>query len=216
MKVKELKEYLKLNEPVDGFKVDDDFDLDIDDDFDLDRDDDLDLDREIISSSSGNTLPPFYFTPMKLCFKAINKNEIKDFGTLFNEFLRSLDKNIDPSGSVKIYKPSYISRKEYSKVTSGNVKPSKKFLFHLCIGLRLNMEESEKLLKLAGLGFTNLYKEDLIIKYYIENKDYNFSDIEESYYQNGCKKFSYSDCEDDFEQEEKNRKKNKRKNKKKE
>lgn len=39
MKVKELKEYVKTNEPIGGFKVDDDFDLD----------------REIISSSSRNT-----------------------------------------------------------------------------------------------------------------------------------------------------------------
>ena len=191
MKVKELKEYVKTNEPIGGFKVDDDFDLD----------------REIISSSSRNTLPPFDLTSIRESFITINRTDVKNFGTLFNEFLRSLNKNIDPCDSVKIYKPSYISRKEYSKVPSGSVKPSKKFLFHLCIGLRLNMEESERLLKLAGLSFTNIYLEDVIIKKCIENEEYSFSDIEESYYQFNCKKFSYDDCDDDFEQEEKNKKK---------
>ena len=48
-------------------------------------------------------------------------------------------------------------------------KPSKMTAFRCCIGLKLNAEEAEALLKLAGMAFSPNDPDDLVLKFCLEN-----------------------------------------------
>ena len=48
-------------------------------------------------------------------------------------------------------------------------KPSKKTAIRCCIGLKLNGEEAEALLKLAGYAFSPNDPDDLVVKFCLEN-----------------------------------------------
>ncbi len=48
----------------------------------------------------------------------------------------------------------------------------------MCLGLKLNFAETKRLLKSAGHALTNSYEPDLVVRYCIENKIYDFEDVE--------------------------------------
>lgn len=47
----------------------------------------------------------------------------------------------------------------------------------MCMALHLNYEEARALLKSAGFAFSNSVKSDLIIRYFIQNNEYNINDL---------------------------------------
>lgn len=67
-----------------------------------------------------------------------------------------------------------IDRKYKSKIIKGERKPSKQKLLCMAIGFRLNLEETEKLLRKAEYSFTReLTTFDTIIGYFIEKGIYS-------------------------------------------
>ena len=82
---------------------------------------------------------------------------------------------IDKKGltDVEAYKRSNISRKTFSKIRcTKDYRPSKVTAVSFAIGLRLNLEETEHLLKTAGMCLSKSYKFDLIIEYFIMSGKY--------------------------------------------
>ena len=68
------------------------------------------------------------------------------------------------------YKAAGIDKRVYHKLSSDyGYKPSRMTAFRCCIGLKLNAEEAEELLKLAGMAFSPNDPDDLVLKFCLAN-----------------------------------------------
>lgn len=69
-----------------------------------------------------------------------------------------------------------MDRKLFSKIRNGS-HPKKSTAIALCISLKLSLEETNTLIKKAGYALTDSEKFDVIIKYFIENENYDIDEI---------------------------------------
>ena len=77
-----------------------------------------------------------------------------------------------------VYKRANISKQTFSKIRGDiNYQPNKDTSIQLCIGLKLNIDDSLDLLKKAGYSLSNSIKRDLVVKYFIENRIYNIDEL---------------------------------------
>ena len=87
---------------------------------------------------------------------------------------------------VQVYNDAHIDRRLFSKIRSNrNFKPSRKTAICLCIGLKLNLDETKDLLEKAGYTLSHSSRADLIIEYFIEIKEYNLSNLNDVLYAYG-------------------------------
>lgn len=94
----------------------------------------------------------------------------------FNEVLFSY---IDKSGhkDSEIYKSVDIDRKLFSKIRcNNNYIPRKNVIIKLCLALKLNKTDFNKLLNSAGYSLSNT-KFDNIITYCLTNNIYNINQV---------------------------------------
>lgn len=101
-------------------------------------------------------------------------------------FTETLLKLIDQTGKKdsEIYKKANISKQHFSKIRNNpNYKPTKATAMALAIALELNIEETSDLIGRAGFALTNSSKQDLIVKYFIENRNYNIVEINLALYE---------------------------------
>ena len=89
------------------------------------------------------------------------KNQYEAFFTSLNEILTARDLK-DP----QICQMANLERKTLQKLRSGS-RPGKRTVLALCVGLGLDLSETEDLLEKAGYAFSPDETSDLIIKYYI-------------------------------------------------
>lgn len=74
---------------------------------------------------------------------------------------------------------SNLERGFFSKLHSdSDYRPSKPEVIALCFAMNLNIEEARVLLKSAGYALTNSSESDLIIRYFIEEKNYSLSELD--------------------------------------
>lgn len=112
-----------------------------------------------------------------------------------DDILRKMDKGfadtlfyyIDKKGmtDVECYKKSNVGKKTFSKIKcEKNYRPSKITAVSFAIGLRLNLEETEHLLRTAGMCLSRSSKFDLIIEYFVTSGNYkDIFDVNETLYQ---------------------------------
>ena len=101
-------------------------------------------------------------------------------------FTETLLKLIDKSGKKdsEIYKKALLTKQHFSKIRNNpNYKPTKPTAIALALALELDLEATKDLIGRAGYALTNSSKFDLIIRYFIEQGNYNLVEINIALYE---------------------------------
>lgn len=111
-----------------------------------------------------------------------------------DEYMRDMDKNfqeklfelIDKSGmsDVQCYKNANVDKRIFSKIKSNkDYRPSKQTAIAFAISLKLDLEATQELLATAGLTLSKSNVFDKIIRYFIQNGNYNVFEINEALFE---------------------------------
>ncbi|MBO4388119.1 MAG: helix-turn-helix transcriptional regulator [Spirochaetales bacterium] len=111
-------------------------------------------------------------------------NSLKDFIDIqTNEsFSDILLRFIRESGmtEVECYKAAGITAQHFSKIRSNrDYQPTKETVLALAVALKLDLPKTKDLLRAGGLAFTHASKTDMIVEYYIINRNWNLFEINE-------------------------------------
>ena len=101
-------------------------------------------------------------------------------------FSETLLKLIDKTGKKdsEIYKKANLSRQHFSKIRNNpNYQPTKQTAIALALALELDLEQTKDLIGRAGYALSNSSKFDLIIRYFIEQGNYNVMQINMTLYE---------------------------------
>ena len=129
----------------------------------------------------------------------IIKSSVHPSDTLYksstiDDMLKNMDKTfaetlfyyIDKKGvsDIDCYKRSNVDKKVFSKIKCNKgYKPSKITALSFAIGLRLDLKETEHLLKTAGMSLSHSNKLDVIVEYFIKTGNYkNIFEVNEVLY----------------------------------
>mgnify|MGYP004456180415 FL=1 len=125
-----------------------------------------------MDSQKSGTIPIPEFLQKNHKYEGIDK-ALEQKAESFSEMLLRL---IDEKGlkDSAVYKRANIDRRLFSKIRGDeNYVPSKKTAIAFCLALQLELDQAEKLLETAGYSLSQSSRFDLIIRYLIENEEYN-------------------------------------------
>lgn len=137
--------------------------------------------EEMPSIGSVDELRPC--APMAASKAMSLEDMLKQADVGFTETLLNL---IDKTGKKdsEIYKKANISKQHFSKIRNNpNYKPTKPTAIALALALELNLEDTKDLIGRAGYALTNSSKFDLIIQFFIQQKNYNVVEINIALYE---------------------------------
>ncbi len=129
------------------------------------------------SSAVFEAMPPCVPAAMSL------ENMLKQADAGFTETLLKL---IDKTGKKdsEIYKKANLTKQHFSKIRNNpNYKPTKATAIALSLALELDLDGTRDLIGRAGYALTNSSKFDLIIRFFIEQRNYNVVEINMALYE---------------------------------
>lgn len=106
------------------------------------------------------------------------KERMKHLTDTYSEYLLYLieSKNME---NADVYKRAIVDKKVFSKIKNNpNYHPQKFTALCLCVGARLNLDETRDLLARAGYALSPCDKTDIIFSYFIENKIYDMIELD--------------------------------------
>ena len=109
-----------------------------------------------------------------------------DFGELDTGFPETISELVEKSGMShsEFYFRAGISRQLFHRISSNQgYRPAKSTVFACAIALELSLEETEKLLEKAGYALSRSFRSDVVIEYFIVNRIYDISKINEVLYE---------------------------------
>ena len=110
---------------------------------------------------------------------------LKTMKTSFSDRLLELIREKKLS-EVDVYKKADIDRRHFSKIRSSSLyRPTKDTIILLCLSMELSYEESEDLLKRAGLALSHSIKQDIIAEYFLKRGIYDILLYKEVLYNQG-------------------------------
>ena len=81
--------------------------------------------------------------------------------------------------NADVYKRAIVDKKVFSKIKNNpDYHPKKMTALCLCIGAKLNIDESRDLLARAGYALSPCDKTDIIFSYFIENGIYDMIELD--------------------------------------
>lgn len=145
----------------------------------------------------------------KMCFctpKKIKNSPFENYGlyddvdklkkrvnlNLSNSWQEALFSLIDSKflDEVEVYKRGGLTKQTFSKIRSNSdYHPDKDTAIRLCIGLKLNIDETLDLLGKAGYTLSPSIERDLVIRFFIENKEYDIYEMDCVFEDMGMKQF---------------------------
>ena len=96
----------------------------------------------------------------------------------FSQYLMYLiqDKKME---NAEVYKRAIVDKKIFSKIKNNvDYHPQKITALCLCVGAKLNLDESKDLLARAGYALSPCDKTDIIFSYFIENEIYDMIELD--------------------------------------
>ena len=139
------------------------------------------------SRASGTMLPPM---PAPSAQRSCSRTQVPDLSELMRKldagFSETLLRLIDQSGKKdsEVYNKANVSRQHFSKIRNNpNYKPTKPTAIAFAIALELNMDQTLDLIGRAGYTLTTSSRFDVIIMYFIEQRNYNMFDINETLFE---------------------------------
>ena len=106
------------------------------------------------------------------------EERIKHLSDTFSQYLMFLIENKNMK-NADVYKRAIVDKKVFSKIKNDiNYHPQKQTALCLCVGAKLNLDESKDLLARAGYALSPCDKTDIIFSYFIENEIYDMIELD--------------------------------------
>ena len=106
------------------------------------------------------------------------EERMRHIADTFSQYLLYLirDKQME---NAEVYKRAIVDKKIFSKIKNNvDYHPNKLTALCLCVGARLNLDESKDLLARAGYALSPCDKTDIIFSYFIENGIYDMIELD--------------------------------------
>ena len=106
------------------------------------------------------------------------EERIKHVSDTFSEYLLYLIQGKNMT-NADVYKRAIVDKKTFSKIkNNADYHPNKITALCLCVGAKLNLDESRDLLARAGYALSPSDKIDIIFSYFIENEIYDMIELD--------------------------------------
>lgn len=146
--------------------------------------------KEMICEDCAGIEPEFLsaaMAPMAVPMESIKELSLVDSLKAADAgFSETLLKMIDATGKKdsEIYKKACISKQHFSKIRNNpNYQPTKPTAIAFALALELDLDGTHDLIGRAGFTLSKSSKFDLIIRYFIEHKEYNVVAINVALYE---------------------------------